>query len=148
MADDETTDATESVDATEETTAPKQRGAGVHVPGWALGALVVVAALLCGGVGYAIGHSGNDSLNLQSPIANVRSAPDEQGGQGGECPRPMGPRDGRGRGGELPGGPGFDGPMGPLGPGNGPGIRGNDDQNQEQSPDDQGNDQNGDNTSI
>jgi hypothetical protein len=125
MADDETTDATERANSTEETKPPKERGAGVHVPAWALAALVVVAALAIGGVGYAIGHSGNDSIDRLSPIADVRSAPDHQD-NGGSCRGgPMGNRGGR-DGDQFGPGPGGGGPMGPLGPGNGPGGPGRD----------------------
>lgn len=133
MADDETTD------ATEETKPPKEPGAGVHLPAWVLGALVVVLALAIGGAGYAIGHSSNDS-NLINPIANTQSAPGADN-NGGACPDPrggMGDHDG-GPLRPLPGGPGLDGPRGPLAPGNS--------DNEDNNTDNGGNDQNSDQNS-
>jgi len=131
MADDETTD------ATEETKAPKEPRASVTLPVWAL---VVVGALAAGGIGYAIGNDNNDSRNLINPIADVRSAPGDDQGDGGACPRPPGDRDG----GQLQPGPGNGPgglPGGPLGPGFGPGGNGNRDergnQDQDQNQDDQ-----------
>ncbi|MEX0666122.1 MAG: hypothetical protein WD598_15330 [Acidimicrobiia bacterium] len=99
MADD-----TEQADATE-TTPPKEPGAGVQLPAWLAGALVVVLALAIGGVGYAIGDDGSGSPSLD-PIANLNGAPNDPsecvpggpggfGGPGGQR-RPDGPRDERG----------------------------------------------------
>lgn len=145
MADDETTDATEPVDATEESTPEKKERASVAVPAWAL---VVAAVLAAGGIGYAIGNDSNDSNNLIDPIANIRSAPGDAQGDGNACPRPPGGHDG----GQLQPGPGNGPggiPGGPLGPGFGPGFGpGGDedrdernDRNQDQDDQDQDNEQ-------
>ncbi len=93
-------DETQEMDETKEEAVVVREG--VSLPGWLAGALVVVAALAIGGVGYAIGNS-DSNRGVFDPVANLEEA--------------------RG-GGQLPGGPGGL-PGHPRGPGSGgPGMRG------------------------
>ena len=114
MSDDDSTESQAEAVAPDPVSAPAKSGApehsGVHIPGWLAGALVVVLALVVGGVGFAIGRTtANDDGGGFRP-ALARSA--RQGGPGGS---------------QFPGGPGGQG--GPRGQGGPGGQRGGQDQN-------------------
>jgi hypothetical protein len=108
MADD-----TEEMDDTKEVVVRD----GVTFPTWLAGAMVVVAALAIGAIGYAIG-SADSNNGVFDPVADVRGAPgpgsdlpggmDEMQGRRGPHGGPGGMEGRRGPGGD--GGPGRGGP--------------------------------------
>jgi hypothetical protein len=129
MSDDDSTEAQPEAAALDPVpasgaTAPAAERSGVQVPGWLAGALVVVLALVVGGVGFAIGRSTADDGGVGFRPALVRSA--QRNGGPGANQFPGGPG-GQGPN-QFPGGPG--GQRGPGGQGGPGGQRGD----QGQSP--------------
>jgi hypothetical protein len=102
---------------------PAPAGSATTFPGWLSGALVVVLALVIGGVGFAIGRStAPDDSGTLTPIAS--QSPDSgAGGTGGDEGERRLPRmpgfPGEGRLPRFPGAPGF--PGGPCLPHGHPG---------------------------
>jgi len=119
MSDDDSTEAQPQAAALDPVpapgaTSPAAERSGVHIPGWLAGALVVVLALVVGGIGFAIGRTTADDGGVGFRPALVRSA--QRNGGPGPNQFPGGPGGQGGPGG--PGGPGGQrGPEGQRGPG-------------------------------